>query len=379
MYSSFSIENFRLFDSLTVEPLARFNLIAGDNNTGKTAFLEALWLHSGPNMPELCLRLSGFRGIPGANPRRLLQDVFNDFDDGRSISLSARGTWGSGERTLKIASRLAEGSVVTIPPANASSTSVRGSQETDFSVLSSSEIVFDYTDEFRKNFVSVGRWARSELPPIGLLPNLPPIASEGLISQQAPMPERPSTIFISARNRRGPEEDVVRFGEVELAGFSSQIVECLKQVDPRIQRLTTISAPPVPMMYADIGLSRPIPMGFLGDGIGRLLSMALAFHESRNGAILIDEIENGLHHTKLKGVWQHVYRLSREFNVQVFATTHSYECVKAAHAAFKHAELDDDFSLMRLQRNRRTGQIESVAYDDKEALDYAMEYEREVR
>ena len=53
MYTSFSIENFRLFDQLTVEPLARVNLIAGQNNAGKTALLEAIWLHNGQNNPEL--------------------------------------------------------------------------------------------------------------------------------------------------------------------------------------------------------------------------------------------------------------------------------------------------------------------------------------
>ena len=109
------------------------------------------------------------------------------------------------------------------------------------------------------------------------------------------------------------------------------------------------------------------------------MELTLAFAEVSNGSILVDEIENGLHYAVLQDVWGRINHLSRRFNVQVFATTHSYECVKAAHAAFKHAELDDDFSLMRLQRNRRTGQIESIAYDDKEALDYAMEYEREVR
>ena len=107
--------------------------------------------------------------------------------------------------------------------------------------------------------------------------------------------------------------------------------------------------------------------------------MVLAFHNAQDGAILIDEIENGLHYSKLPEVWKTIDWLSREFNVQVFATTHSYECIVAAHSAFKQAELDHDFSLLRLQRNLRTGQIECIAYDDKEALDYAMEFEREVR
>ena len=375
MYTSFSIENFRLFDQLTVEPLARVNLIAGQNNAGKTALLEALWLHSGPNIPDLGVRLSGFRGIPGPNPRRLLHDIFYDFDAERKIALSAQGNWGPAEQTLKITSRPAHSSVVTVPATNSPSASPRGSQESDFSAVSTSEIVFDYTDDHQQNFVSAGRWVRAELPPIGLLPNLPPIASEGLASQQASMAERPSCVFLSARQRSGPEDDVIRFGEAELAGYSERIVDCLKQVDPRIERLTTISAPPAPMIHADVGLSRPVPMGFLGDGVGRLLSMTLAFHQALDGTILIDEIENGLHYSVLVDVWKNLDRLSREFNVQVFATTHSYECIVAANSAFTELE-SDELHLHRLYR--RDDQVKAVTYD-KQALDTNIEALWELR
>lgn len=378
MYTSFTIENFRLFEKLTVEPLARVNLIAGENNVGKTALLEALWLLSGPNIPELCLRLSAFRGIPGPNPRRLLHDVFYDFDAEREVVFSARGDWGKSERTLIISSRMAESAVVAIPAPSLPIAPPPGSQESDYSAVSPSEIVFEYTDEHDEEFVSTSRWVRSDIP-VGLSPILPPISSEGLVSQQASMPERPSAVFLSARQRSGPEQDVSRFGEAELDGYADRILGCLQRVDPRIKRLITIQNPPAPMVYVDVGLSRPVPLGFLGDGIGRLLSMVLAFHNAQDGAILIDEIENGLHYSKLVEVWRIIDWLSREFNVQVFATTHSYECIEAAHSAFKQAELDRDFSLLRLQRNLRTGQIESIAYDDKEAFDYAMEYDLEVR
>ena len=378
MYSSFSIENFRLFDRLKVEPLSRVNLIAGPNNVGKTALLEALWLHNGPNIPELCLRLSSFRGIPGPNPRRFLHDVFYDFDSERDIVLSARGDWGQNERTLKISSRVAESAVVAIPATNLPDSPLPGSQESDFSAASPSEIVFDYTDEHQGKYVSTSRWVRSDHP-VGLSPILPPISSEGLVSQQAPMPDRPSAVFLSARQRSGPEQDVNRFGEAELDGYSDQILDCLRKVDPRIKRLITIQNPPTPMIYVDVGLSRPVPMGFLGDGIGRLFSMALAFHNASDGAILIDEIENGLHYSKLKAIWERVHWLSREFDVQVFATTHSYECIRAAQAAFKMNEVSDEFAYIRLQRNQRTQRIECVPYDDPEAFDYAMEYGREVR
>src|SRR5690606_13794786 len=38
----FKVENFKKFDSLEVKDIGQFNLIVGDNNVGKTCFLEAL-------------------------------------------------------------------------------------------------------------------------------------------------------------------------------------------------------------------------------------------------------------------------------------------------------------------------------------------------
>ena len=301
MYTSFTIENFRLFDRLTIEPLARVNLIVGKNDAGKTALLEALWLHSGPNNPELGVRISSFRGIDGLNPNRLLHDIFYDFDAGREITLAAEGTWGDSPRTLRITSEPTDGSIIPFQPASAV-TPPPGWQTAGTSEMSGSEIVFQYTNEAGKLYTSAGRWAKIELKPPDMLPNLPTMATEGMTFEQARMSALPTAVFIGARQRRGPADDVIRFGEVELAGYADEIVNCLAQVDHRIKRLTTIAAPPSPMIYADVGLSRPVPMGFLGDGIGRFLSMALAFHQARGGTMLIDEVENGLHQSVLVDV-----------------------------------------------------------------------------
>ena len=374
MYTSFAIENFRLFDRLTIEPLARVNLIVGKNNAGKTALLEALWLHSGPNNPELGVRLSAFRGIDGLNPKRLLHDIFYDFDAERAITLSANGTWGKSSRTLRITSEPADGTLVPFRPADAV-TPPPGWQTAGTSEVSSSEIVFQYTNETGQQYTSAGRWAKIELTPPDMFPNLPTMATEGMTFEQARMPSLPTAVFIGARQRRGPADDVIRFGEVELAGYAEQIVNCLAQVDNRIKRLTTIAAPPSPMIYADVGLSRPIPMGFLGDGIGRLLSMTLAFHQARNGSLLIDEVENGLHHSVLVDVWKNLNWLSHEFNVQVFATTHSSECLEAARAAFKASESDD---LLTHRISRQKGGIKSATYS-LEGLDYGIEIGAEIR
>ena len=84
-------------------------------------------------------------------------------------------------------------------------------------------------------------------------------------------------------------------------------------------------------------------------GVERFLSMTLAFQAAGNGIVLIDEVENALHHSAMQGVWENLSRLSQRFNVQVFATTHSYECMVAARDAFASAE-QQDLHIHRLDR-----------------------------
>ena len=129
------------------------------------------------------------------------------------------------------------------------------------------------------------------------------------------------------------------------------------------------------MIYADVGLSRPVPVGFLGDGVGRLLSMALAFHDARGGMIFIDEVENGLHHSVLEDVWKELNWLSKEFDVQVFATTHSGECMHAARAAF-NAMADDTLCIHRLSLQDKKIAATTYSFED---LDFTLDYGAEMR
>ena len=103
--------------------------------------------------------------------------------------------------------------------------------------------------------------------------------------------------------------------------------------------------------------------------------MALRFPYAKDGIILIDEIEKGLHHSVLVDVWKSLDWLSRKFNVQVFATTHSYECIVAANNAFTELE-SDELHLHRLRRDE--DHIKAVTYT-KEALDTNIEYLWELR
>ena len=98
MYTSFTIENFRCFENLTVGPLARVNLIAGQNNVGKTALLEALWLLSHPTAPRNALRITPWRDLADDGRGEFFADLFPGYDTGLTIVLQTGGTQGQGFR-----------------------------------------------------------------------------------------------------------------------------------------------------------------------------------------------------------------------------------------------------------------------------------------
>ena len=91
---------------------------------------------------------------------------------------------------------------------------------------------------------------------------------------------------------------------------------------------------------------RPVPLRSFGDGLNRLFAIIPSLLEARGGLLLIDEFENGLHHSVQLKVWQTIFQLARDLNVQVFATTHSRDTVET----FQHAAADspEDGILLRL-------------------------------
>lgn len=67
--------------------------------------------------------------------------------------------------------------------------------------------------------------------------------------------------------------------------------------------------------------------------------------------LLIDEIENGLHHSALATIWEGLFLAAKEVGVQIFATTHSLECIQAAHEAMARQQAYD-LAVIQLFRVR---------------------------
>ena len=120
---------------------------------------------------------------------------------------------------------------------------------------------------------------------------------------------------------------------------------------------------------------RPAPLRSLGDGASRLFSVALGLANSRDGFLLIDEAENGIHHSVQADYWRMVLQSAQQNNIQVLATTHSWDCVRGFAQAAMEAE-DVEGTLVRLQRN--VAGLRAVEYSEED-LQIAAEQNIEVR
>lgn len=119
----------------------------------------------------------------------------------------------------------------------------------------------------------------------------------------------------------------------------------------------------------------PVPLASLGDGAIRLLGVGLALVNASGGLLLIDEAENGLHYRRQVDFWRLVIRAARESNVQVIATTHSWDCVRGFQQAAA-SESEETAALYRLERDESGSRV--IGYDD-DRLARATKHRVEVR
>ena len=109
------------------------------------------------------------------------------------------------------------------------------------------------------------------------------------------------------------------------------------------------------------GQREPIPIRGLGDGMQRMLGIVLALVNAEDGMLLIDEIENGLHYSVQTDLWKLIFRVAQQLNVQVFATSHSYDCIRS----FQEAAQSDQQEGMLIRLEQKKEDIRAVTFDEQ--------------
>jgi hypothetical protein len=322
MLTTLNIQNFKALRHLKIEKLAKVNLFVGEGNTGKTSVLEAIQCLPRKSEKSHANMKSWFRNLNAeSQPVEWMRWLPHNQEMGEGIQVSATASDG-----------LTLHAIIC--------------QKEACSLSGHSFVIED------SNGLAVS-W------------NLP-LGHEKLLK-----------ISHAATTSRNPSELAKAFDQwTPDIGYEDRFVAFVQGIEPTIKALRSKEHTGVRMLYASIGLPELIPLPLLGEGFNRLIEIFGAIIGEGAQIVLIDEIENGLHwkaHTK---VWEGIRAVVATQDVQIFATTHSVECIDSAVEVFKGPPLDD-LAVHRLER-RGDGEIHCVTMDEQ-MLERMLERGWEVR
>jgi hypothetical protein len=373
MFRTLTIKNFRGFQELELSGLGRVNLLVGTNNSGKTSVLEALqFVARGGDMGALMAALTrrAERSLPlndAARPMAAL-DVRYLFHmrslDGQPIALGADTADGArvnftvstsqvpidDEEQLHLWRRL-------------TSRSSRYRRELTTRPTTDDEV--DIVDRVPR-FLEV----RAGDEVIGRAP----LQFGGALFEEEAMSvgtaKAPSSVQFIGTSSLSQASLARLYDRVVLTDEEPGVVLALNAVEDAITKIAAVERGDPRFAGTGRGIvvglrgaSEPVPLGSLGDGMSRMLGIALSLVAARDGYLLIDEIDTGLHHTVMRKMWRLVFETAKRLNVCVYATTHSYDCVHAL-ATIANPETRDagEVSLIRVDRHLSHG----VSFSERE-------------
>ncbi len=330
-FKQIDIRNFRGIESLIIKNIKQINLITGKNNCGKTSVLEAIFLLTGMSNPQLALNIHAFRDL-------LLTDdidfsyIFKNFDFSKSPYIT--GKLDSQERCLEIEAiypTFTEISKQLIEKRELSKEEFMSNASTT-KEASIEGLVLNFSNDEKGKF-------HAEIK-----------LRQGEIKLSRDYKEKIGGSFINPKTIMNDIDR--RLDAILVKKDLGSIVEALKEIEPN---LVDIRMGAKGMVYADIGLEKLVPINIMGDGIRRILAILAAISERKNSILLIDEVENGLHYSSLSILWKAILKTAIDNNVQLFITTHSYECIEAMVKIYQKQSINltkDCINLFRIDRNK---------------------------
>jgi predicted ATPase len=271
MLNSLVIKNFRMLEDFTVEKLGRVNLIVGKNNSGKSTVLEALRIYAGNANLDLLADIAGSH-----------DEIFSIHVPPEDISDNTMNV--IVYEDLFIDRKYPTNKDIKILIGESTSES----SEKKLFIENYSSFVFGETD---KNKISCC-----------FVP-----------TQFVPMDELEK-----------------EWKQIELTDGYDIVTQALQIIVPNFQRLAFDGNKEKRWVKVKLAnLSKPVPLKSLGDGMLRILQIAIKLVSAQGGFLLIDEFENGLHYSVQENVWRLLFEMAEKLDIQVFATTHSWDCIES--------------------------------------------------
>jgi AAA15 family ATPase/GTPase len=383
MIESLEIKNYRNLKHLTLHKLGRVNLFVGKNNTGKTSVLEAISIY---------------------HKRGSLDWVFQEILENRKENLVDSDSKKYQELAIESLSSLFTNRIIPYTVNDAIQIKEPLDSSSEFSLRFAKYIqiknevpdeegmpeflagmmgIIDKMSSKRLEVASDYRGAR-----IGV-----EVKNGNIVDFHSLDKDRDFIEFISnfdndtqsedlrfIRSRDiNQEENIELWSKIALTEREQDVINALKILEPRVERLAYVqvenSEEQVPKIKLE-GQSKPWSILTMGDGINRILTFILNLVNIKDGILLIDEFENGLHYSVQESLWEVIFATAHKLNLQVFVTTHSNDCINAFSRVMERFPKYSDGRMIRL--DNKNGDISAKEFE-AEKLQIADENGIELR
>lgn len=346
MLKSLRIKNFRCFKTFELQQLGRLNLLVGTNNSGKTSILEAVQI--------LCSQAT-FEVLPEIMLNR-----------GEYIWIAEN----SGNRELDI-SHLFYGHEIHVGSRFSISDSTSNSGEKII-------VSIENNDHFTTGIENSG--------PLALVvthPNkndktikVPLSVNQGLPASMLRIPGESENLGVKTQyvtsSSLTTKNMLALFDQIVLTPEEDIVTESLRTIEPRIERIASVG----PGRYVSLnspgglvvrlsGSNQRIPLGSMGDGMRRMLGLTLALVNAKDGVLLVDEIDTGLHFSAMSDMWRLIWETAKRLNVQVFATTHNSDCWTSLAAIANTESLSEEgITIHRIEKDKPS----SIVFTERQVV-----------
>lgn len=286
-FTQFHVENYRKLSKIDVKHLSRVNIFAGGNNAGKTSILEAFYLLSQMNNINAYLELERYRGkFIGELQTKWVSKNFTS-------PVDIHGLFNEKIVALNLHSEETE---ENIEKTSYLSTIVAEAVAKGETLTSSIHLFANQSPEIRYKKIQI-------------------------LCQAA----------FTSPYRYNMELLLKAHSQAEKEGYYDKIILFIKEkLDNSIEKIGLINdGGENRFIVTTSRLSKPLDLTKYGEGLQRVFEIALLMGYCRNGILCIDEIDSALHYKLLISFTHFIQEMAKEFNVQVFLSTHSKECIDA--------------------------------------------------
>jgi AAA15 family ATPase/GTPase len=353
---SLKVLNFKGLDSFEMKDIGQFNLISGDNNVGKSSIIEALILHNN-NLIEVIYGLLNFYDT------RLNGQIIEEKDsnvDFFSPFVNVHHNSKSIAIEVFVDSKIQLYEVFCKQTNELTSAEISLLKESYFDPNQSDKYLCFYINSKLGEVVSLypGNWVTK------IKTNYIPFVPSSLTYGKDIIAYYSELVQKSVNEKK------------QFIKSWSAIVDDIENIEPATEGVK--SRPSI--LVFQKGNDMPMPLSMFGEGTSKLFRILVEIIQCRNGKLMIDDIDTGIHYSRFQSYLKVIVEAAKRNKVQVFATTHSLECLKYFKEILEQEEMEEhrkDLRYFKIQK-LSNGKIKSYSYGYDEFAS-AIDSENEIR